>query len=277
MLRDANADATKLIKIYLRQMLASKVLIQDNKTRQTQASFDWLLGEIEERYEKSLVHPGEMVGCIGAQSLGEPATQMTLNTFHSAGVGAKNVTLGVPRLREVINVATTLRTPSLTIQLRDPFKKDEKVATEVGNDITTLTLLDIIANTSISYDPDPEKTIIKADEDIVNSFSMTHILEDTDLEKLSPWILRMEIDSDKLTGKHLTLERIESVLRKMISGDNVSLNIVRHTDAELVPKAVIRLRFPKDLLESDEQKTTPQVLADLEKALINELTLRGIA
>ena len=64
-------------------------------------SFTW--------YERSLVfgsaivNPGEMVGSIGAQSMGEPATQMTLNTFHYAGVSSKNVTLGVPRLKEIIN------------------------------------------------------------------------------------------------------------------------------------------------------------------------------
>ena len=51
-----------------------------------------------------------MIGSIGAQSMGEPATQMTLNTFHAAGVASKNVTLGVPRLIEVINVAKNLKT-----------------------------------------------------------------------------------------------------------------------------------------------------------------------
>lgn len=63
------------------------------------------------------VHPGEMVGALAAQSLGEPATQMTLNTFHYAGVSAKNVTLGVPRLKELINVSKKPKTPSLTVYL----------------------------------------------------------------------------------------------------------------------------------------------------------------
>jgi DNA-directed RNA polymerase II subunit RPB1 len=54
-----------------------------------------------------------MIGSIAAHSLGEPATQMTLNTFHFAGVSSKNVTLGVPRLKEVINVAKNLKTPML--------------------------------------------------------------------------------------------------------------------------------------------------------------------
>lgn len=72
-----------------------------------------------------MVHPGEMIGSIAAHSIGEPATQMTLNTFHFAGVSSKNVTLGVPRLKEVINVARTLKTPMITIYLNTLQKKSE--------------------------------------------------------------------------------------------------------------------------------------------------------
>lgn len=61
-----------------------------------------------------------MCGVLAAQSIGEPITQMTLNTFHFAGVSAKNVTLGVPRVKEIINVARNVRTPSLTIYLHKP-------------------------------------------------------------------------------------------------------------------------------------------------------------
>jgi RNA polymerase Rpb1, domain 5 len=68
-------------------------------------AFEYLLGEVETRFNQAFVQPGEMVGALAAQSLGEPATQMTLNTFHYAGVSAKNVTLGVPRLKEIINVS----------------------------------------------------------------------------------------------------------------------------------------------------------------------------
>lgn len=69
-------------------------------------------------------HPGEMVGALAAQSLGEPATQMTLNTFHYAGVSAKNVTLGVPRLKEIINVSKKPKTPSLTVFLLGKSAQD---------------------------------------------------------------------------------------------------------------------------------------------------------
>ena len=68
-----------------------------------------------------------MVGALAAQSLGEPATQMTLNTFHYAGVSAKNVTLGVPRLKEIINVSKKPKTPSLTVFLvGQPARDAEK-------------------------------------------------------------------------------------------------------------------------------------------------------
>ena len=61
---------------------------------------------------------------MAAQSLGEPATQMTLNTFHYAGVSAKNVTLGVPRLKEIINISKKPKTPSLTVFLTGKSAKD---------------------------------------------------------------------------------------------------------------------------------------------------------
>lgn len=72
--------------------------------------------------------PGEMVGALAAQSLGEPATQMTLNTFHYAGVSAKNVTLGVPRLKEIINVSKKPKTPSLTVFLTGQAARDAEKA-----------------------------------------------------------------------------------------------------------------------------------------------------
>ena len=65
-----------------------------------------------------------MVGALAAQSLGEPATQMTLNTFHYAGVSAKNVTLGVPRLKEIINISKKPKTPSITVFLHQRAAKD---------------------------------------------------------------------------------------------------------------------------------------------------------
>ncbi|CAB9506211.1 DNA-directed RNA polymerase subunit beta' (Fragment) [Seminavis robusta] len=95
------------------------------------------------KYANALCAPGEAVGSIAAQSVGEPSTQMTLNTFHLAGAGA-NVTLGIPRLREIIMTASkTLKTPTMSVPLQEIVTEDE--ATRLTRSFTKLTLMELIA------------------------------------------------------------------------------------------------------------------------------------
>lgn len=94
---EAQTNATALFRILVHSLLASKRVLKDYRLSKT--ALDWVIGEIETRFNIARVSPGEMAGVLAAQSIGEPATQMTLNTFHYAGVSAKNVTLGVPRLK----------------------------------------------------------------------------------------------------------------------------------------------------------------------------------
>lgn len=139
---ESNDNATKLVKIYMRSILSAKrLLLEDNFSS---SSFDWLLGEIKSRFSQGLVNPGEVVGSIAAHSLGEPATQMTLNTFHFAGVSSKNVTLGVPRLKEIINVSRNIKTPIMQIYLGNEFKKSEKSVMKVQGLIEHTTLIDLV-------------------------------------------------------------------------------------------------------------------------------------
>jgi len=113
--KKAQDDSTKLLKINLRASLHSKQIILVHQL--SKKAFKWLLGEIETRFYKSIVKPGESVGAVAAQSIGEPATQMTLNTFHFAGVSSKNVTLGVPRLKEILNLSRKIKTPGNIVML----------------------------------------------------------------------------------------------------------------------------------------------------------------
>ncbi|OAA68905.1 DNA-directed RNA polymerase I subunit RPA1 [Cordyceps fumosorosea ARSEF 2679] len=78
------------------------------------------------KYQRSLVEPGEAVGIVAGQSVGEPSTQMTLNTFHLAGHAAKNVTQGIPRLREILMTASAvISTPSMTLYPRSDISPDQ--------------------------------------------------------------------------------------------------------------------------------------------------------
>jgi DNA-directed RNA polymerase II subunit RPB1 len=104
---------------------------------------------------------------LAAHSMGEPATQMTLNTFHFAGVSSKNVTLGVPRLKEVINVAKQIQTPMVSIYLQGKKRKSERAVMRVQGDIEHTTFADIVDSSQIYYDPDPLKTIVAEDSELV--------------------------------------------------------------------------------------------------------------
>merc|ERR1719223_1466016 len=113
----------------MRSTMCSKRVIEEYYLNSQ--AFDYIIGEIESKFNAAITHPGEMVGALAAQSLGEPATQMTLNTFHYAGVSSKNVTLGVPRLKEIINVSKKPHTPSLTVYLKKEYAHDSEAAKAV--------------------------------------------------------------------------------------------------------------------------------------------------
>jgi DNA-directed RNA polymerase II subunit RPB1 len=167
---------------------------------------------VSEVFRSAIVHPGEMVGSIGAQSMGEPATQMTLNTFHSAGISSKNVTLGVPRLKEVINVAKTIKTPGLKIFMAPeiyalPDAEKEKEVIRIGSSIQYTDLSNIISDWGIYYDPDPKQTIISEDEQLIEIYN--EICEESKGEQ-GPWVLRFKIDDDPLKtifDHHFDFER----------------------------------------------------------------------
>jgi DNA-directed RNA polymerase II subunit RPB1 len=123
---EAQRNATVTFMALLRASLASKrVLGEYGLSRE---AFEWLVGEVEARFNQALANPGEAIGPLAAQSIGEPTTQMTLNTFHFAGVSAKNVTLGVPRLTEIINLAKNIKTPSLSVFLTGDAARDKDLA-----------------------------------------------------------------------------------------------------------------------------------------------------
>ena len=106
------------------------------------------------KYMQALACPGEAVGCVAAQSVGEPSTQMTLNTFHLAGHGGANVTLGIPRLREIVMTASrVLKTPTMTIPLQPHLSaKDCKLLARKVSELKLSQLLSHKGGVSVGED-----------------------------------------------------------------------------------------------------------------------------
>lgn len=226
---------------------------------------------------------------------------MTLNTFHMAGVASKNVTLGVPRLREVINIAKTIKTPSLRIfldkvedvddvnptytQLKNAGRAEEameELARQVGNQIEYTNLSHVVAKSAIYYDPDPKHTVIKADQELLDLYIDTiAAFQDENrynqnIERQSHWILRFELDSDKINEKDISLELIERrILEEVSQDDDTPIDIIRNHDHEDLSKMVMRLRFPKFGDDTDDINEA-MMLRQVESHIVNMLTIKGI-
>ena len=105
--------------------MSSKRIVDEYKIQP--GDFDEMLDTVYHQHNKAKVSKGDMTGIIAAQSMGEVVTQLCLNTFHSAGISAKNVTLGVPRFKELINVAKQIKSPMMTLPLRDEYTSYENI------------------------------------------------------------------------------------------------------------------------------------------------------
>lgn len=108
-----------------------------------------ILDSVTEEYHKARVEPGESVGIIAAESIGEPGTQMTLNTFHFAGVAEMNVTMGLPRIIEILDARKTISSPLTEIYLKKEYA-NEKSVRECAKKIVEHTMQEAIKRIDIN-------------------------------------------------------------------------------------------------------------------------------
>lgn len=112
---------------------------------------DMLIGELKTAYERAHVEAGEAVGTVAAQSVGEPGTQMTMRTFHYAGVMELNVTLGLPRLIEIVDARKKIATPTMDIYFTEDKRNDEEFVKTLANKIGKSTVNDILNDFNLNY------------------------------------------------------------------------------------------------------------------------------
>jgi DNA-directed RNA polymerase II subunit RPB1 len=273
MSKQANENATTLFQCLVRATLCTKAVAETH--RLSEEAFDWLLGEIESKFMYAQATPGEMVGAMAAQSIGEPATQMTLNTFHFAGVSSKNVTLGVPRLKEIINISKKPKAPSLNVFLLGVCARDAEKAKAVLCRLEHTTLRIVTANTAIYYDPDPQNTVIAEDQEFVNVY---YEMPDFDQSRISPWLLRIELDRKRMTDKKLTMEQISE---KINAGFGDDLNCIFNDDN--AEKLVLRIRIMNadDGKDAGDEEQADKMEDDMflrciEANMLSDMTLQGL-
>jgi DNA-directed RNA polymerase subunit A" len=173
--------------------LIEKLLEANERNLLTIAQIDAIVQDVVEEYNKALVDPGEPVGTVAAQSIGEPGTQMTLSTFHYAGVAEINVTLGLPRIIEIVDVRRKPSTPVMTVFLEEEYKDDREKALQVAR---------LIEGTTV------ENMARSAIMDVINMN------------------LVVQLDKYKLEDQKITMEEVIKKLKKI---KNVEINQDEYT------------------------------------------------
>ena len=137
--------------------------ISEEVERLTPGQVDEFLKEVNQKYNRSVTEPGTAVGALAAQSIGEPGTQMTLKTFHFAGVASMNITQGVPRIVEIINATKSISTPIITAEIEDNTSME--FARKVKARIEKTTLGEVTSFLEEVYRNDECFLLIKVDLD----------------------------------------------------------------------------------------------------------------
>ena len=250
-----------------------------------------LLQTVLLRYQEAIVHPGEMVGVIAGQSIGEPTTQLTLNTFHLAGVASKsNVTRGVPRIEEILRLTKNPKSSSLTVYLNEHEQEDHKRASNYASMMSHTSLGDVVKNIQICFDPHDKDSVVKGDNTLMSQyFEFENMInecieeqQESTFEK-SKWVIRMEMDAEKMLDKNITMDDIHFAISNSYDKD-VQCVYSDYNSSNLV----FRLRISSTMFNKQKNKQKVQennliplsddiyLLRNFQESMLQNVVLRGI-
>ena len=193
-----------IFKIALYEYLAPvKCIYEYNLSKE---DFDSLISEIETNYIKSIVEPGEMVGVIAAQSVGEPTSQMNLDSKHSAGKGSggSGALEDVPRITELLGYSKSIKTPQMTVYFDNEIMEDKSKVNRVNSFFKHLTIGELIETSEIYYqvegNNDMDNLILK--DDVINPYFINN--QKVELKNM-PFVFRLKMNIEKMMDKETTI------------------------------------------------------------------------
>jgi DNA-directed RNA polymerase subunit A" len=262
--KDYEGKISKKILDELKEYISEKK-ISDAKVKK-------ILEKTLEEYKSSNVEPGESVGLVSAESIGEPGTQMTLNTFHFAGVAEMNVTMGLPRIIEILDGRKELMTPMMEIYLQKPYSKGEDIKKlalsikETRLDNITAEFVISLADMKIEAKLNKEKMkeIGITENMILNALSKQTKGYGVKI-KDSVLILKSSGKEESLNEIYKAKEKVKKILIKGIKGISQILPVKRG-DEYIIITAGSNLKEILTLPEVDTARTTTnniQEIADI--------------
>ncbi|MEN3035493.1 MAG: DNA-directed RNA polymerase subunit A'' [Candidatus Methanosuratincola sp.] len=173
-----------------------------------------IVEEVNSAYVKALIEPGEAAGTVAAQSVGEPGTQMTLRTFHYAGVRELNVTLGLPRLIEIVDARRTPSTPTMTIYLDEEHRGSLEKAKEVVARIERIAVENVAK--SIEYDMINSSFIVEIDTEVAEDKGLDLDFIAKSIEKLKVGKVSIEGSSIIISPETTAPEKIKRLRERIL-------------------------------------------------------------
>jgi DNA-directed RNA polymerase II subunit RPB1 len=284
------APPTQLFKVLYYYYLSPKDLLFVKRFNKTALSV--LLNTIQLTYKRAIVTPGEMVGMLAAQSIGEVSTQMTLNTFHFAGVAAKsNVTRGVPRIEEILSLSSEPKNPSLTVYLKKEEETDKDKAHAIMYMLEHTILEEIVESIEICFDPDDLNTMIEEDKSTMEQYrafesmidECANVSSSDDANEKSKWIIRMVMDQTMMLEKNLTMDDVNFTLNNSY-GDEISCVFSDYNSDKLVFRIRMNNIMKQNSSRSGQKKKVNPldqsdqiyILKNFQDQLLQNIVLRGI-
>ena len=246
----------------------------------TNEEYNSISKEVTEIFNNSKISPGEMVGAIAAQSIGEPATQMTLNTFHFAGVSAKsNVTRGIPRLKELLHISGNIKSPSAIIHLNENYKTDRNKALYIKNELEFTQIKDIITTSSIYYDPNNNihETTLDDDKEMLSIYKEFLDIEDVEIETYD-WILRFVFDKENMMEKNIVMDDVYSALMNY-DADKLIFTFSDDNSKQLIGRVSMRITNTNTTSSENgiqDQSDIISIFKNINEDILNNITIRGI-
>lgn len=270
-LRPFSGDAALHWRVIARAALCPKALLARGVTAATHAR---VVAAVRARFSEALVHAGEMVGIVAAQSIGEPTTQLTLNTFHQAGVeSASRAVRGLPRVKELLSVSKNPKQVILTACLREGFRETIDLARTACDRLETTYLSDVVESSTVYLDSDARHTAISEDRALLRDYeSFLRAVGDSPSAgdaRLSPFVIRFKISRERLVDKNLTMYDINEAINEFYK-DTVSCMFSDDNSDQLV----FRVRTTAVSPSGASADTLSEVRA-FEMAMLESVMIKG--
>jgi DNA-directed RNA polymerase II subunit RPB1 len=271
-----------LLEVALNEYLAPvKCIFEYGLSRK---QFYDMMAEIKMSFIKSVIEPGEMVGIIAAQSIGEPTSQLTLNTKHSAGAAGKgSANMGVSRIQELLHYSKNIKTPQMTVYFKEPYASDRSALNKIVSYFKHLSIRQLISSAEIYYDLGTNDIMSKKirSDNTTSPFFVNNMK--AEINSL-PFVFRIKFDIEKMLDKETSLLDIKTKFISHWYKNYTNLKNLKKNEKEVVSRIsrcailsnsatdkdqIIHIRFSMNSFSYN-------IVTEFLRMVFDDITLKGI-